>query len=425
MRVFPSRHELSHITLYLNLFRSPKSLERWREKALKKLVRHATSTVPMWKKMYSDLGISASKITRLEDIRLLPITSKHTYLGKVDEEYLDHSALRRGMWRTTSGSSGQPFSIFTGAHRTCRFCFSILRSRFLIWNGMVPTKIHSLKLAQIQTTSERTADRLIISLDQYRENPSGAVDDILAFKPYLFETYAAIILDVARRVEASGRTDVQIPYVVTYGETLLPSGRAYIEKVLGCEVYDRYGLEEMAVVSVECKEHNGQHIFNDFFIFEIVDEDGNRVPDGESGRIIITDLYNFNMPFIRYDTGDRGSITEAACQCGVKLPRLFLDGRDSVFLTFPDRDVHQFELDEAIIHLHADVVQFQFVKKSDTEVRIRIIPGPSFSSISADDIIRAVQAIVGEPVKLHVDLVQEIMRSPRGKMPIVVDESRK
>jgi phenylacetate-CoA ligase len=423
MILLKNRHNLSHIRIYINLFRSAKSLEKGQGKHLRKLVAHAYEHVPLWRDMYSRLGVSPEEVTGIEDLKKLPITDKHTYRGKMYEECLDNSDLNFGVWRFTSGSTGHPFSVLTSKHRTCQFCVNILRSRFLIWNGTLPHRLRDMRIAQIQTTPERTLTRLTIALDRYRENPAAVIEEIVSFRPQVLETYAALIFDFARVIEASGRADVNIPYVITYGEMLRPAMREYIERILKCEVYDRYGLEEMGVLAVECKQHHGLHTYNDFFIFEIVDEKGEPVPPGVSGRIIVTDLYNYNMPFIRYDTGDKGKMLPGPCPCGVSLPRLLIDGRESVFLSFGSRNVHQFELDEAIIHISGDIFQFQFVKKSDSELLIRIIPGETFAQKTIPDIRTAIQAIAGNSVDVHVELVHDIKRTARGKMPIVLDES--
>ncbi|MGC4047007.1 MAG: hypothetical protein QM758_24695 [Armatimonas sp.] len=82
------------------------------------------------------------------------------------------------------------------------------------------------------------------------------------------------------------------------------------------------------MIAAECDQHNGLHITSDNIYVEIVRPDGTPCAPGEPGQIVLTDLHNYGMPFLRYKVGDTGSFKEGLCSCGRGLPLLnVVDGR--------------------------------------------------------------------------------------------------
>ncbi|MDI3280931.1 MAG: phenylacetate--CoA ligase, partial [Bacillota bacterium] len=95
--------------------------------------------------------------------------------------------------------------------------------------------------------------------------------------------------------------------------------RADIERRLGLSAYDIYGLSEITGpgVACECKEKNGLHIWEDYFLPEIIDpETGEVLPPGAQGELVFTTLNKRGMPLIRYRTRDISVLYDEPCPCG-------------------------------------------------------------------------------------------------------------
>lgn len=116
----------------------------------------------------------------------------------------------------------------------------------------------------------------------------------------------------------------------------MPPYRAFLERIFGCPIYDQYGCGECGSIAFECSEHSGLHITSEHCIVEIVNE--NFEDAGyETGDIIVTDLDNYAMPFIRYKIGDRARLLEKKCACGLAHPLLFgIDGRSADTIVLKD-----------------------------------------------------------------------------------------
>src|SRR5690606_21936692 len=125
--------------------------------------------------------------------------------------------------------------------------------------------------------------------------------------------------------------------IVVGAEKLHDFQRDLIERVFEAPVFETYGSREFMLIGAECEHHDGLHVTAENLIVEVIDDDGNPVPEGTEGDVAITDLTNLGMPFIRYRNGDRAVAAEGDCACGRTLPRLArVAGRRLDVLTTPD-----------------------------------------------------------------------------------------
>ncbi|MCQ2544021.1 MAG: phenylacetate--CoA ligase [Lachnospiraceae bacterium] len=112
--------------------------------------------------------------------------------------------------------------------------------------------------------------------------------------------------------------------------------RDYIQKELGIELYDIYGLTEIygPGIGINCDKQHGMHYWDDYIYIEIINPaTGEQVEDGEEGEIVITTLVKEGAPLLRFRTHDISRIIPGECECGSKYPRLdIIKGRsDDMF----------------------------------------------------------------------------------------------
>jgi len=113
--------------------------------------------------------------------------------------------------------------------------------------------------------------------------------------------------------------------------------RSMIEVLTGAETFDIYGMTETygPGIAIDCPCHEGLHYWDDLFLFEVVDERGVVLPDGESGELVVTTLVKEGMPLVRYRTGDRTTLLRRRCSCGSPHPLMArVDGRTDDMITF-------------------------------------------------------------------------------------------
>jgi len=418
------RQRIEEARLYTLHQRSLRTIQKWQAEKLRQLVAHVVETVPLYKTWYGDASISAASMRSIDDLSRLPILKKEMFLGRVVDECIDSTRELRGAWRTTSGTSGKPFTALGSDISTNSNYNDFTHYRFIWWKEGMLNNISSMRIASIKVRGNSYLNRLFIPVEEWMIDPVQVFSSLSEFDPYILSSYSSILIGLASYIRLRRPSQMLAPrYIVSFGESLSPLAHAFVSETLGCEVYDRYGTDELGSIAVECPQHNGMHINSESFIVEVVDELYMPCDLGINGRIIVTDLFNYNMPFIRYDTGDYGKLAVEPCACGLNTPRLFIGGRYSASLRFGKRTVHHLEFDGAMDIFMNSVFQYQFIKIAEDSLRIDIVPGLAFSEKVAEDINERVHALVGPEVNIKIQRVAFIRPTPRGKSRIVMDKS--
>lgn len=155
---------------------------------------------------------------------------------------------------------------------------------------------------------------------------------IRAFKPTGAISIPSVILSIAEHVDKNNIDDIKIEKIVTGGEHLFPDAKAYIAKILGTKKFASTGYlsNDTGCIGFQCEDCSGaiHHIHEDYCIMEVVDPETNTpLPDGEAGKILVTNFNRTLMPLIRYDIGDMGRILTKKCSCGRQVRLMELLGR--------------------------------------------------------------------------------------------------
>ena len=147
------------------------------------------------------------------------------------------------------------------------------------------------------------------------------VDALNAFKPDVFNAYPSIAVLLADE-QLAGRLRIAPSVISTSSELRTREMSERIERAFGVRPFDLNGTTE-GLWGVECDQHDGIHLFEDWCIVENVDEHGQPVPDGEHGdRLLVTNLVNRTLPMIRFEISDVVALDRRPCGCGRTLPRL-------------------------------------------------------------------------------------------------------
>ena len=142
-----------------------------------------------------------------------------------------------------------------------------------------------------------------IALD-LRASIEQQIDWLQRTKPRYLFAYPSLLRELAEFVLASGRIGLWFDKVIATGEPLLPDTRMKTQKAFGARVFDRYGAQEIGHLAGECPSCGQYHISAESVLMEILDDDGTPTKPGNVGRVVVTSLYNYAMPFIRYDLAD-------------------------------------------------------------------------------------------------------------------------
>jgi phenylacetate-CoA ligase len=149
----------------------------------------------------------------------------------------------------------------------------------------------------------------------------------------MFAGYASA-LGLLAQEQLAGRLQIHPSIVISSAEPLSDENRLLIRQAFGVPPRNNYGCSEGGVVGYECN-HGRMHINADWILFEPIDANHDPVPAGQlSDRTLITNLANRVMPILRYELGDRAALLPDACDCGITLPLIRLEGRTDEILRF-------------------------------------------------------------------------------------------
>jgi phenylacetate-CoA ligase len=166
---------------------------------------------------------------------------------------------------------------------------------------------------------------------------------------------------------------------MTGGQTVPDGAREMVADRLGARLVALYGCEEVGAIATECPVAPHYHVAAENVLVEILDDDGRDVRHGERGRVVLTGLYNYAMPFIRYAIGDVALAGTGPCRCGRSLPVISqVEGRTRNAFIFRDgtriwprgRLVRQ-------MRGYVPFVQYQLVQLDYDRIELRYVPDGS------------------------------------------------
>ena len=202
------------------------------------------------------------------------------------------------------------------------------------------------------------------------------VEQLNAFQPAMLGGYPSNLELLIEEAEA-GRLHISPVIIMTGGEYLSEQLRNRLSETFHCYVQTSYSCTEGGTVACECPEHHF-HINDDWLIVEPVDADGNPVPDGvQSEKILLTNLYNYTQPYIRYEVTDRVIMHHEPCACGNPSPWIELEGRTDDVAVFTENGstVRIAPLSMyAVLKEVPELRRFQVLVYPENRVMIRIEP---------------------------------------------------
>ena len=299
-------------------------LEKLQLERLKKTIEQAVNS-PFYKKLYSELGITADTVKSLDDIRKLPFTTKQDMRDNYPFGFLACDQKEVTRLHSSSGTTGNPTVIChtqndldTWANRVARSFYMVgLRNTDVIQNssgyGMFTGGLG------MQAGIERLG---ALSIPAAAGNSLRQIKFIMDFGTtaiHAIPSYALRLADVFEEVGIDPKTQTHLTTFLIGAEPHTEETRRKIEERFGVKAYNSFGMTEMSGpgVAFECQEQNGMHIWEDSYLVEIVDPDTlEPVPDGETGELVLTTLDREAMPLIRYRTRDLTRFLVDECPCG-------------------------------------------------------------------------------------------------------------
>ena len=391
----------------------------------RRLVTHAFDTCPYYRKTFREAGISPTDLRSQEDIDKIPILTKEA-IQEHRDEMISARYCKDGLIQDmTGGSTGSPMQFYYDEDRLdSRVAATLRHNRWagwdigdraaILWGAPRDTRVSgNLKDSVRDWILER---RLILDASSLDEGSMYEfAQKLIRFQPTILLAYANTLGLFARYVKAVNIEGISPKGIICSAEVLTEENRSLIEQTFGCPVYNRYGSREFAVIASECERHKGMHVNAENLYIEVL-ASGNGSGD-KDGEIVITDLRNYAMPMIRYQTRDMGYLKSSDCDCSRGLPLLELGGgRVTDFLTRTDgKKVSGIVLATYVITNIPGIKQIQFIQTELSKVTINLVKGHDWSSQSLDLLTKKSRIYLGEDMMIQVVFQKIIPLEQSGK----------
>ena len=406
--------------------------------ALRSAIQTASRSVPAYRRLLAEVNVSADDIRTPEDLPSLPILSKENLFrtATLADALRQGTNPRRCIAVGTSGSTGLPLTVYMSRAETLYRRLLLVRA----WRRVCRLPLGSsivdlgswLENGEASKTHIRGPFRIVrVSIGV---SPENQISLIRRAAPALVSGYPSALEILADEMLAA-RRPLAVGHIVARGEVLHAAARRKIEEAFCCGVSDFYNSEEIGNIAWECPANPGLlHINQDACIVEVVDANGQPCLPGVEGRVLVTNLYNHTMPFIRYEMNDRVAFQPgqtAACTCGSRGPVIrALSGRDDDRVLLPDgRHVSPRLVATAVNRAFSGLSpegpfsrfyrRFQVVQDAPEHLSVRIIPEPGVMLDFAAIIGPALRRLHPD-LRLDVQLTDTLESGPSGKFKKVI-----
>jgi phenylacetate-CoA ligase len=397
---------------------------------LQRLIRHAYDRVPFYRHLMDEQGVRPTDIAGLADLPRLPVLTKEDIRSHADELLANGFSRSQLLNGKTGGSTGTPLRFYSS--RDSRLSHGLARSlRAMEWAG-VYLGDHTVVVSKrgvrgvAASSLKRAASRLVLReafVDARGLSDASlraVVQRIARIRPRALRGYTSAVAIIAEFIRETGMPAPEVGNLVVGGEQIFDEQRELLHDIFGVQPFSRYSSFENYEIAMECEAHSGMHVAAEDLVVEIVDGHGKPVAPGENGRLLVTNLHEYGMPLIRYDTDDESSFSLTPCPCGRHLPLLrnVVGKTGNVIYTPSGKRLSPLALGASVL-APMGVRQFQFEQDALDHVVVRLVPDHELDLDTIAALPRRVAAhygwVLGDDVRVDAMVVDHIEPTAAGK----------
>ncbi|MEM8670145.1 MAG: phenylacetate--CoA ligase family protein [Planctomycetota bacterium] len=412
---------------------TPLQLKQWQLKNLRALLQYCQQHSAYYRETWKQENLQPDSIRSLEDFALRwPVTTRDTMRQQQTRIRSSETRLRQ-VAKSTGGSSGKPLQLTIDLDANDRRVSAAYRG--YSWAGAYPgTSQTHLWGVDLKAKSRRSKYKdwlysrflhrrdMLNSFDLSPEAMEAYVSRMNRYRPRVLVAYTNPLYAWAKFIDERKLTVHRPKSIVVGAEKLHSFQRQTIERVFESTVFETYGSREFTLIGAECDQHKGLHVTSELLLVEIVDDAGHPVEAGEEGNIVVTDLFNHAMPFIRYAIGDRGIASAEPCPCGRGLPLIKeVVGRQLDILIAPNgRQIPG----EFFPHLMKDfpaIEQYQVTQPQPNRLLIKLVVNATWNDTKLKRLNEKIElGLCRSNLGFSIQHVDSIPLTKAGKRRVVV-----
>ncbi len=409
----------------------PEEIRQFQWEKLKRLLAYAATHVPYYRQVFRRIGAEPGDFKSLDDFEAFPVLRKRDIKAN-KEDLISETYPRKWLQEdSTGGSTGE--NLYFYVDRSSSEARRANNIRMNEWIGirigdrtalLWGTRFDVEKSKQIKNALRNWFSNTLL-LSAYRMDESS-VDEYLQklsrFKPDLMVGYPSALSHFSRAMLERGYKPLKPKAVLVSGETLYEWQREVIEQAFGAPVYNHYGCREFGALARECEAREGLHIAAERALLQV-----EHVTDSATGEslteLLVTDLDNYGMPFIRYAIEDLGTIRWDRCKCGLGLPRLESTiGRTFDVVKAPNGNYLGGTFWTILLRKVKGIDRFQVIQEEVDSITIAFIASGEFTDEARKYVIEKVREACGPRMKVRFELKPELELTPTAKHRFVISK---
>jgi phenylacetate-CoA ligase len=406
---------------------SREQIRSWQFERIKKLVKHAFDTVPLYKRKYSIVGFNPNDLKTWKDFEALPILTKEELIDAFPDGSV--SSLHTLDYTTrSSGSSGKFVTIAVSQQAIYIDTIQGIR-QYYFQNGKKYKKTDiAMHVAEVGWWIESINGFYATQWCDNTKPLNTVTDSIEKTRPKILSMYPTY-LQKLRNAEVDLKS-FDVDLVIVNSEQSSPALRHELARYFGINVLDEFSSEELTRIALECPFHN-YHLEEDACYVEIVDEKTYKVLPNESrGLLIGTNLLNEATPIIRYYQGDVASIrSDTKCDCGSNFRMMNSpEGRFIDSIALPNGDYIPSSLILSTVYLWhtrrgipVHGLRYQIVQDKNFNITIYITKGAfNITLENIKGIRNLMYELIPETIKIDVKMVDDVPYTQTKKFRAII-----
>lgn len=410
---------------------SLKQLREIQNKKLRALIKYSYQNVPYYHELLRDQNLHYSDIKSTKDLKKIPVLTKKNIQQNLNNMISINFNKNTLLENHTGGSTGHPIIFYQDKN----YLNNADAARILSWYTIPGYRLGSRtavlwgaerdirsKQSFVYTTRKWIYGTVTMNCNKMNdEKYEKFCRMIRIFKPVTIRGYAASLYHFANYIE---KNQIQIPKIaciISTAETLLDYQRKKLESVFNCHILNSYGCREVSQIAMECKKHNGLHILMENQIVEVVDSNGEDISSG-TGNVIVTNLNNYGMPFIRYnieDIAQVSSVDKCECNRGLELIDKII-GRQSSIIKTPRGNYLQGEFFLMKFLNIPGINEIQVLQDKIDHIIIYIVEGLNLDKNIIEKIRCDIKEQINENMTIKIQYIDTIKKPKSGKFQHVI-----
>jgi phenylacetate-CoA ligase len=396
------------------------------------LIVHCANNVPFYRQYFEKNKLSISDFSVKDDIRKLPLLMRSTLNDNFELFKAQNYHKNEIKLDCTGGTTGEP-ALF-GRDKRNEYIADANNRRFWQYAGCEIGMKTALFWGNPLELNK--SDKIYFKLKHFMENVeilnfydiseqklNGFIRKLERSNIKLIRGYSSAILFFVKYCLAKKiRINNHLRAIIITADKIYANEKETIKNYFDCEIFEEYGCREFSIIGHECEHADGFHLAEEIFIVEVFNKNTGLLSFQGTGEIVVTSLFNYAMPMIRYHLGDEVTMSSQKCQCGRILKKISdVQGRIGDYVINRKGEYIYGDFFAKMFNIK-EIYQYQIIQEQVGELNIHIVKNKLISDHEIKSLINKIIMKNQNFMQINFALRDKIITSASGKRRVIISK---